>query len=193
MLTRARRKLALVDAMILVAALAVWFAALRYMAEKTNQASIWHLGDYGLIRILHNQIGLLLFLLSVAAVLMRLPSQCLSRRELWRQPGLAACAAANLGVAVQALHMALYSHATLLTWERFIMGAFWTGWPHCGAAVAGAWLTLIFTGRWRAEPSVIDRLGRTIGACWLLEFFVAEMPGTRWMVILIGRLLEVMR
>jgi hypothetical protein len=179
--------------MILVAALAVWFAALRYVAENTNLRSIWHLGDYGLIRILHNQIGLLLFLLSSAAVLMRFRSPCLSRRDLWRQPGLAACAAANLGVAVQALYMALYSHAALLTWEHFIMGAFWTGWANCGSAVAGAWLTLIFTGRWRAEVSAIDRLGRMIGACWLLEFFVAEMPGTRWMVIIIGRLLEVIR
>jgi hypothetical protein len=179
--------------MIFVAVLAVWFAALRYVAEKTNLTSIWQLGDYGFIRILHNQIGLLLFLLSFAAVLIRLGPPCRSRRKLWRQPGLTACAAANLGVAVQTLYMALYSHAALLSWERFIMGAFWTGWPNCGSVVAGAWLTLIFTGRWRAEPSAIDRLGRMIGACWLIEFFVAEMPGTRWIVIIIGRLLEVLR
>jgi hypothetical protein len=37
-----------------------------------------------------------------------------------------------------------------------------------GFAVAGAWLSLWLSGRWRAEPTWIDRLGRTVGWLWLL-------------------------
>jgi len=33
----------------------------------------------------------------------------------------------------------------------------------CGGAVIGAWLALALTGRWRPEPSWIDRLGRIVG------------------------------
>jgi hypothetical protein len=41
-------------------------------------------------------------------------------------------------------------------------------------AVAAAWLVLIVTKRWVAEPSWIDRAGRAIGICWLatLPFFL---------------------
>jgi hypothetical protein len=37
-----------------------------------------------------------------------------------------------------------------------------------GFAVAGAWLSLWLAGRWRAEPTWIDRLGRAAGWLWLV-------------------------
>jgi hypothetical protein len=43
--------------MILVAAIAVWFAAMRQLAPKTNLRSIWYLGDYALARIARDQIS----------------------------------------------------------------------------------------------------------------------------------------
>jgi hypothetical protein len=64
------------------------------------------------------------------------------------------------------------------------MKVIWFGWPYSGPAVAGAWLALIVTGRWRAERSGIDRLGRFIGVCWLIQFVLGQMPGIRWAVIL---------
>ena len=42
--------------------------------------------------------------------------------------------------------------------------------------MTGAWLALIVAGCWRAERSEIDRLGRVLGACWLVEMLIAEMP-----------------
>ena len=33
--------------------------------------------------------------------------------------------------------------------------------------VAGAWLLLALTGRWRAEKTWVDRLGRALGAVWV--------------------------
>ena len=37
-----------------------------------------------------------------------------------------------------------------------------------GFAVAGAWLSLWLSGRWRPEPTWIDRLGRTMAWLWLV-------------------------
>jgi hypothetical protein len=94
-----------------------------------------------------------------------------------------ACAAATAGVAVKALNKALSYHAGLRS-GNLDMAILWFGWPYSGPAVVGAWLALIVTRRWRAERGGIDRIGRLIGACWLIEFVLAEMPGTRWVAII---------
>jgi hypothetical protein len=39
-----------------------------------------------------------------------------------------------------------------------------------GLAVAAAWMALLLTGRWRAEPSWIDRAGRILGVLWIGYF-----------------------
>jgi hypothetical protein len=36
-----------------------------------------------------------------------------------------------------------------------------------GFAVAGAWLALCLVGRWKSEPTWIDRPGRAIGCLWI--------------------------
>jgi hypothetical protein len=41
----------------------------------------------------------------------------------------------------------------------------------CGFSVAVAWLTLTLGGRWRPEPSWIDRMGRVLGF-----YFIAIIP-----------------
>jgi hypothetical protein len=35
------------------------------------------------------------------------------------------------------------------------------------AAVAGSWLVLFMDGRWRPEPSWLDRMARCLGLYWL--------------------------
>jgi hypothetical protein len=42
------------------------------------------------------------------------------------------------------------------------------GWTLGGFAVAICWATLALGGRWRAEPSWIDRLGRIVGVAWMV-------------------------
>src|SRR5262249_47713197 len=37
-----------------------------------------------------------------------------------------------------------------------------------GAAVLGAWATLLASGRWRCEASWIERLGRVLGCFWIM-------------------------
>ena len=42
-------------------------------------------------------------------------------------------------------------------------------------AVGAAWLLLVVSGRWRAEPVWIDRLGRALGIFW-----IAIIPFSCW-------------
>jgi hypothetical protein len=39
---------------------------------------------------------------------------------------------------------------------------------HAGWAVAVSWCTLAFAGRWRPEPSWVDRWGRALGCTWII-------------------------
>jgi hypothetical protein len=161
-----RRRFGLLDVMILVAAMAVWLAVTRHLASKTNQRSYWYVGHpRHLIHIVHGQIGLLLFLLSSACLLIRLRPPRPARRRLWCQPGFAACAAAVLGVVINKMAWVISNHARLGGLGLFDMLVVWRNWSCSGPAVAGAWLALIVAGCWRAERSGIDRLGRVLGAC----------------------------
>ena len=36
-------------------------------------------------------------------------------------------------------------------------------------AVAGAWLALALSGRWRPEPDWLDRAGRVLGLLWIVS------------------------
>jgi hypothetical protein len=46
----------------------------------------------------------------------------------------------------------------------------------CGLAVAAVWLVLALSGRWRPERSWIDRLGRVLGATWIVISILAALP-----------------
>jgi hypothetical protein len=48
----------------------------------------------------------------------------------------------------------------------------------CGPAVAAVWLFLALSGRWRPERSWIDRLGRLLGATWIVISLLAIYPVT---------------
>ena len=59
------------------------------------------------------------------------------------------------------------------------MLGFWTTTSdRVGLVVAGAWLILALSGRWRADPGWIDRLGCALGACWVGWLLVELIPWT---------------
>jgi hypothetical protein len=181
--TPAVRKLSVLDGMILIAALAGWFASVRYFAGHSNLRNIWYPWDYGITRIYRNQISLLLAILSLAVVIIRLRSPRPTRPGLLRQPGFAACLASVFALGLGALSQALATHAGMGDWQAVPRMIFWQAWPYSGPAVLGAWLTLRLTRRWRPERSAIDRLGRVIGWLWIFQFFTSEVLYTRWIRI----------
>jgi hypothetical protein len=46
----------------------------------------------------------------------------------------------------------------------------------CGWTVAAIWLLLALSGRWRPEPSWIDRLGRLLGVVWIACAILVAVP-----------------
>jgi hypothetical protein len=96
------------------------------------------------------------------------------RRRLVLQPGL---------VGAVAVLFVLILESILLVGSARIDGRF--GWStptrvaefatngvvllahHAGWAVAVSWLTLALIGRWRPEPSWVDRWGRLLGCTWI--------------------------
>lgn len=179
------RKVSLSDALVLLAVPAVWLATRRHLALRQMGMRFWYLDNYYLVPPLIDDVGLFLTILAFVLILLRLRPPRPRRRRLWRQPGLAACAAVMFGVTVKAISTAVSSYANLPAWENdFRVNVLWGPWPYTGPAVAGAWLALLVTGLWRAERSLVDRLGRIVGVCWLLEFMLAEIDGIQWIVIL---------
>src|SRR5262249_4351146 len=116
---------------------------------------------------------------TVALLILRLRAPRPSARRLARQPGAMALASATLVAATCLVALGLAGVACSLMggfeWSlAFFVDSAWgvriyslilIGLP--GWGVAGAWLTLIVGGRWRPEPSWIDRAGRLAGVVWI--------------------------
>ena len=159
--TRVSRRLGLLDAMIVVAAIALWLVATRSYAERSKLRSIWYLWGYGVPRILQGQGGYFLMASSMAMLAIRLRPPRPPRRRLWRQPGLAASRGGDrddpwlprIPGQLVVLAQSLAGHIHLLARRGPAVRGPW---------VAGAWLALALTGRWKSEPGSIDRLGRLV-------------------------------
>lgn len=118
------------------------------------------------------------------------------RRRLVVQPGFVGAVAALSVLAIE---------SSLLVGSSWIDGRFGRfGWPgalaefaanatvllahHAGWAVAVSWLTLVLVGRWRPEPSWVDRWGRLLGFAWIAVGPLASLliDHTPWWGDLIG-------
>jgi hypothetical protein len=101
-------------------------------------------------------------------------------RRLARQPGFIACFVTGIGVAFGGSLTVLiwyvpdivHYHATAMHLWEFVW--FWVG-----SAIAGAWICLMLSIRWRPEPNWTDRAGCLCGSVFVsvpltvaLEFMV---------------------
>jgi hypothetical protein len=175
---RARRKATILDAMILVAAVAGGLALSRQMFQVYAIEGNWfgRVAE-GLVRV--SAVLPFLMTLTPAVLLMRLRRPRPRWQRMFRQPGVAACAAAMGPVTLA------WARIAYLDWHPpgpALAFAFdWAWGPgtvvwHCGIDaglwVLAAWLALSLSGRRRTERGGIDRLGRVVGAGWLLVLAV---------------------
>ncbi len=161
---RARRAPAILDAIILIVALAVAMAIARaflatpipfYAQPKTSQRTAYVATGLASRFLGPTMVGLLV-------VRLRQPRP--SRRRLSRQPGGAACAAATAALGaggLVALSLTLFRSIPISSRDEQLWPIVEAG---VGPAVAAAWVVLLVTGRWRSERSWIDRAGRVCGA-----------------------------
>jgi hypothetical protein len=182
------RRFTLADAMILVAAVAAGLAFsrawLRCATERAMYSSAifprdswpplatvsrWLVQEWPLVA-----------MMAPALLVLRARRPRPPRRRLFAPPGLVACAAVMIAMALEALanivQVVLYAMSLggsknvldevgVLNIRQAALGVFSS--TTIGIVVAAVWGSMALTGRWRPEPSWIDRAGRVIGWLWI--------------------------
>jgi hypothetical protein len=200
MRTEPSRKFTLFDGMVFVAATAVAFASyprspleyfpafLEQIREAWSRNPSLHGSLFSFLVTLEYIFWLpqmVLAFWTLALVGLRLLPPRPRLRRLARQPGtIASCVASSVLLIVE-ISLALILLATLRTnspqqhiWFYVMSGdGFRVMTAKVGFAVAAAWLTLALSGRWRAEPDWVDRMGRFMGAFW-----IGLIPFYNWVI-----------
>jgi hypothetical protein len=162
----AGRSFTIADGMILVAAagLALADLGLDHMVWEPTWQSV------------HSRLAWAWFVFTVALVPIRLLRPRPGRDDFWRQPGWIACSSVSIAMGALVLDRSLWvarfafragkfrlMYANVYVWD-FVLQLD----SRAMLIVAAAWGVLVLSGRWRAEPSWIDRLGRLIGLGWIV-------------------------
>jgi hypothetical protein len=167
---RKTRRLTIADGMVLIAALTFglamarsviqWWLNDRQEMQRQNVSSVR--GLYSLM-ILQSAPPCLVFPLMLALIPLRLRRPRPALSIIARQQGFAACCAGVAAFALGALNE---------LWSIFLGEGRYSFWQSCtvwgDSIVPGAWLFLALSGRWRSQPDWIDRLGRILGAFWVV-------------------------
>jgi hypothetical protein len=178
-----RRRFTILDGIVMLVPLAVGFALARPFLEdfrsllsSPDNTPRWF-QRAGLVIGLVSR-GVAMGMLGLLAARLLPPRPPL--RRLSREPGAAACLAAAAAMAAGGmivLAMALFRQVRISSADQYRWAFFEA---RIMPAVAAAWITQAWVGRWRPEPSWIDRAGRTLGAYWILLFAFRYVMGWIW-------------
>jgi hypothetical protein len=173
------RKFTLIDALVLIAALAIAFYPIRDYLDFIEQrriiqslgrawtfVSIWRAGT-----LISGTLAPLGVSLSLALWVLRLRQPRPYWRRVFRQPGMVACTATVAETTIFLLKV-LLSEYYLQRTSGFmppLYGLWIVRLPWNGEIVAIAWLVLWLSGSWRPEASWIDRAGRALGVYWIIS------------------------
>jgi hypothetical protein len=176
------RAFGILDMIVLIAATALAFGLLRFMGANGclfRTESI--VPDYTYRAQCGYELAFpFLWAWTLAFLILRLRGPRPRLKRLARQPGMAACSAAALALAVPMLAIIISQITSSVQLKSEIPDDPSPLWfialdmhrrvlprAYAAAAVAGAWLVLILAGWWRPERTWIDRFGRTLGFAWL--------------------------
>lgn len=188
------RPFTLASLMVLVAATGVGMAIFRTYSASLAGPLLRHWAPpFRTIETIYGAWSCIAACWMIALLLLRYQRPHPRRGRLARRPGHAACCVAAVALSV----------GTLLEMTRFAFrdlterpSSFYQSWitvsVRVGPAVAGAWLLLALSGRWRSDPGWIDRLGRLLGCCWIgwLLFWLIPDPIRLRIVPLLGEVLR---
>jgi hypothetical protein len=170
------RRFTLIDAMVLIAATAIALVLIRPF-----------LADFSFPVVVHSPVDVLILGLTVcvsleplaltsslALGLLRLRKPRPRLRQVFRQPGMAACWATGICTLFIIIIYLISYFMIIFELRRFAFGDYFlfenaglvlfsfTGW-----AICAVWTVLWLAGVWRAEHSWIDRAGRVLGVYWV--------------------------
>jgi hypothetical protein len=200
------RRFLLVDALILTAATAVGIVGTRHVWNRWGYAWFWNLQDgwspVATFQRLPTLLALLVPMLAawtLAILVARMIPPRPPLRRIALQPGATACGVAALVAAVEtigrAASLAYFEHSKGYlgaTWNAFGFAA----WFHTavllsildtvGFGTVSTWVVLVLSRRLSPERSWIDRVGRVLGAFWVVaalllwfnqSFLNGRLPG----------------
>ena len=171
------RKFTLSDAMILVAAMAPALALMRQRWPLYIEIQSSHNNMLCQIRDNILTISYAAAMWSLAGLALRLRQPRPDVRLLTRQPGMVACMAAAIVLAIRLINFGSVLGVLVIDGTYFGLGVLaldlhdenWRAIPsEIGCAVAAAWIVQATGGRWRSEASWIDRMGRILGIYWIV-------------------------
>jgi hypothetical protein len=173
------RRLTIVDWWLLIALVGSWIIVTQAFLKNEGRFAYSILGTQPWMDEFETWWPLFLFGLvpryialgMVCLLAMRLRRPRPNLRSLSRQPGAVACAAAAAAMAAGGIVVLsllrpvddwyfLQDHPEAEhPWQIVV--------SRISMAVPAAWFILAWSGRWRSEPSWIDRMGRVLGAYWI--------------------------
>ena len=173
------RKFTLIDALVLIAALAIAFYPIRdYLDFVADAHFLYSLGPHWTVisiwrdgTLLSGLLAPLAVSLSLAVWVLRLKQPRPNWRRVFRQPGMVACTATIVETTIF-LVKAVLSQYYLQVSAGYVapLHRLWISrLPWNGEVVAIAWLVLWLSGSWRPEASWIDRAGRVLGVYWIIS------------------------
>ena len=188
---RVERRFTIADGMILVAAVWVASMAIRDTLQWRDFSETSAFADR-FVRWAHHWIYVL-GALSTAVLICRLRRPRPPRRRLWLLPGTTpalATAVVSLEFLAQAVKSSLAARRSLEPLPSHIYGRglssmvlfefesrYLSILEQVAFCVGLTWLVLFLGGRWRGEPSWVDRLGRALGVCWIGLFLFLRWRG----------------
>ena len=166
-----QRRMSILDLMMMAAACALGFTMSRLWSSKVWETSFRRMFTQAEAVALITTWSVLP--LSVALIPIRLRRPRPPLRRIGRQPGFQASVAGCVAVLLRFLGASCYLTPTWsgpTGWYNFFLNL--DPLRTVAPAVGIAWMALALSGRWCAEPSWIDRLGRSLGVAWLLGYFL---------------------
>jgi hypothetical protein len=183
------RSFGLRDMMLIVAAAAIGMVATRYEWEQIS-GRWWYknVRPYEQCQTILMFLSPYIALWTVSLLIMRLIPPRPTLKRIGRQPGTVAAVAACAVLILIAGWLALTTYAGILMYSTMgyeypsgrgmgsgflvhgnrIGSAIVAYGDRIAVAVAGAWIALAASGRWRPERSWIDQLGRAVGWVWIV-------------------------
>jgi hypothetical protein len=191
--TAPQRRFRLVDTMMLVAAMAIGFGLLQsigraakrspydWCLELFGQGSLYELWDYRNKVLVFSLLATpLVAMITLAVIAIRFVGTRPRFRRLARQPGLVASCASSMAILFTGIPVIVGARAAGASWDETssMLAAedeVWSATMYAGLAVFVSWMTLLVSGRCRAERSWVDRLGRSLGVYWIVAAFALSV------------------
>jgi hypothetical protein len=122
--------------------------------------------------------------ITIALLFLRLVRLHSSASRLAREPGFVACLAASMVLLVGgSMTFSGVSRNTSAPWRGLFFSDYFVYLlqpferAEVGFAVVASWLLITVGGRWRSEPTWIDRCGRALGVYWIMLIPVIRLGG----------------